>query len=126
MKNNIFYTFLLLLIFLNLNLQAEELEINSSNVQYDDKNKITIFEGGVIVVDERGNKLFSEYASYNKLDEVIETVGSTKIITSGGYEVLSKNIIFDNKKKIIQSNYKTQISDNDGNKTLVDMLDYSI
>jgi LPS-assembly protein len=126
MKNNIFYTFLLLLIFLNLNLQAEELEINSSNVQYDDKNKITIFEGGVIVVDERGNKLFSEYASYNKLDEVIETVGSTKIITSGGYEVLSKNIIFDNKKKIIQSNYKTQITDNDGNKTLVDMFDYSI
>ena len=126
MKNNIFYTFFLIFIFLNLNLTAQELEISSSNVQYDDQTKITIFEGGVIVVDEKGNKLFSEYAKYNKLNELIETVGPTKIITSGGYEVLSANINFDNKKKLIQSNYKTQIIDTDGNKTLIDMFDYSI
>jgi len=124
MKNN-FYTFFFIFIFLNLNLLAKELEINSSNVQYNDNSKITIFEGSVSVVDEKGNELFSEYASYNKLDELIETVGPTRIITSGGYEVISANIIFDNKRKLIQSNYKTQITDKDGNKTLVDMFDYS-
>ena len=124
MKNN-FYTFFFIFIFLNLNLLAKELEINSSNVKYNDNSKITIFEGSVSVVDEKGNELFSEYASYNKLDELIETVGPTRIITSGGYEVISANIIFDNKRKLIQSNYKTQITDKDGNKTLVDMFDYS-
>ena len=34
-------------------------------------------------------------------------------------------MIFDNKKKTISSNYKTQIKDKDGNKILVDMFNYS-
>ena len=110
MKNNIFYAFFLFFISLSLDLVAKELQINSSKVQYDNENKITVFEGGVRLIDEKGNELFSEYAKYNKQDEVVETVGPTKIITSGGYEVVSANIIFDNKKKLIQSNYKTQIT----------------
>ena len=126
MKNKIFSIFFLSFIFLNFNLTAQELKITSSKVQYENENKITIFEGGVNLTDEKGNELFSEYAKYNKLDEFVETIGPTKIITSGGYEVLGTNIIFDNKKKIIQSGYKTQITDKDGNKTLVDMFDYSI
>ena len=126
MKNNIFYAFFLFFISLSLDLVAKELQINSSKVQYDNENKITVFEGGVRLIDEKGNELFSEYAKYNKQDEVVETVGPTKIITSGGYEVVSANIIFDNKKKLIQSNYKTQITDEDGNKTFVDMFNYSI
>ena len=126
MKNNIFYAVFLFFISLSLDLVAKDLQINSSKVQYDNENKITVFEGGVRLIDEKGNELFSEYAKYNKQDEVVETVGPTKIITSGGYEVVSANIIFDNKKKLIQSNYKTQITDEDGNKTFVDMFNYSI
>ena len=125
MKNNIFYTFFLSLFILNLNLVAQEIDINASTVKYDNVKKVTIFEGSVNSIDEQGNQFFSEYAKYNKLEELFETVGKTKIITSGGYEVLGSNVTFDNKKKIIQSSYKTQIKDKDGNKIFVDMFNYS-
>ena len=125
MKNNIFYTFFLSLFILNLNLVAQEIDINASTVKYDNVKKVTIFEGSVNSIDEQGNQFFSEYAKYNKLEELFETVGKTKIITSGGYEVLGSNVTFDNKKKIIQSSYRTQIKDKDGNKIFVDMFNYS-
>ena len=99
MKNNIFYTFFLSLFILNLNLVAQEIDINASTVKYDNVKKVTIFEGSVNSIDEQGNQFFSEYAKYNKLEELFETVGKTKIITSGGYEVLGSNVTFDNKKK---------------------------
>ena len=126
MKNSILYLTVLFLIFFNSNLISGELEINSSKITYDDDNKVTILEGNVSTTDEKNNKLFSEYAEYNKLEEIIKTKGSTKIITSGGYEVLSNNVIFDNKKKIIYSDYKTKIIDKDGNNILVEMFNYSI
>ena len=125
MKNNTFYFFFLITLFLSFKLTAQDLEINSSKIKYDNKAKITIFEGNVSSNDEKGNKLFSEYAEYNKLDKKIKTSGKTEIITSNGYEVVSANVIFDNKKKTISSNYKTQIKDKDGNKILVDMFNYS-
>jgi len=126
MKNNIFYSSLLIFIFLSLNLSSQELEINSSKIQYDNIKKITILEGNVNSKDEKGNKLFSEHATYNKLDALFETLGETKIITSNGFEVLGTNIVLDNKKKLIYSNNKTQILDKDGNKILVEMFNYSI
>ena len=126
MRNNILNIFFLFFIFLNFSVSAEELEINSSKIQYDDFNKVTIFEGSVNSVDSKGNKIFSEYAKYNKIDGIIETRGDTKIITAGGYEAIGKDVILDNKKKLIYSNYKTQIKDKDGNKIIVDMFNYSI
>ena len=98
MKNSFLYFSILVFLVFNLNLLAQEVEIKSSKIQYDDNNKVTIFEGDVSSRDEKGNKLFSEYAKYNKLEEVIETKGNTKIITSGEYEVYSSDVIFDNKK----------------------------
>ncbi len=124
MKNSFSY-FLFFFIF-NLTLVAQELEINSSTIQGDNVNKITIFQGNVSLNDEKGNKLFSEYTKYNKLKEIIETKGDTKIITSAGYEVSSSNVIFDNKKNIIYSNNNTNIIDKDGNNISVEMFNYSI
>ena len=126
MKNNIFYTFVLFSFFINFNLSSQELEVNSSTIKYNNVNNITVFEGSVNSTDEKGNKLFSEYAEYNKVDDLFETKGVTKIITSGGIEVLSANVFFDNKNKTILSDYKTQIKDKDGNKITVDMFNYSI
>jgi len=122
MKNSILCIFF---IFLNLNIAAQELEINAKKIQYDNINKITIFEGNVESKDDNGNQIFSEYAKYNKVDEIIETVGPTKIITSKGYKILSSSIILDNKKRIILSDYKTEIEDTDGNKISVEMFNYS-
>jgi|TARA_B110001452_G_C15235503_1_gene427778 LPS-assembly protein len=126
MKNKFLHLSFLFCLIFNLNLFAQELEINSTKIQYDDINKFTVFEGNVTLNDEIGNKFFSEYVKYNKSEELIETQGETKIITSGGYEVFSSNVILDNKKNIIYSNNKTNIIDEDGNKIFVEMFNYSI
>ena len=126
MKNSIIYLSILFFLTINLKSIAQELEINSSKIQYDSINKVTIFEGNVSSNDEKGNKLFSEYAKYNKLDDVIETRGDTKIITSSGYEVFGTDVVFDNKKNIIYSDNKTNIVDKDGNNISVEMFNYSI
>ena len=128
MKNNSLY-FLIsfcIVLTLNTNLFSNELKINSTKIQYDNVNKVTILEGNVSSSDEKGNKIFSEYAKYNKLEKTIETKGDTKIITSGGYEILSNNVVLNNKKNIIYSNNKTNILDKDGNNISVEMFNYSI
>jgi LPS-assembly protein len=125
MKNSLLHISILFFLIFNCNSVAQELEINSSKVQYNDITKITVFEGNVRSKDEKGNKLFSEYAEYNKLEEVIKTKGDTNIVTSGGYKVFSKNVIFDNKKNLIYSNDDTKILDKDGNNISVEMFNYS-
>ena len=100
MKNNSLY-FLIsfcIVLTLNTNLFSNELKINSTKIHYDKVNKVTILEVNVSSSDEKGNKIFSEYAKYNKLEKTIETKGDTKIITSGGYEILSNNVVLNNKK----------------------------
>ena len=126
MKNNFLFFFFFFFFHICFNLNAQELEINSTIVKYDNINKITIFEGNVNTVDAMGNKLFSNFAKYNQIEQLIKTQGDTKIETSGGYLVRSKDVIFDNKKKIIFSNKKTQIEDKDGNNISVEMFNYSI
>jgi len=126
MKNKILNISIIFFLVFTFSLVAQELEINSSKIKYDDINKITILEGNVSLIDERGNKIFSEYAKYNKLEELIETKGETRIVTSAGYELFGRNVIFDNKNNLIYSNNKTKILDIDGNTIFVDMFDYSI
>ena len=54
MKNNIFYTFFLFFIFLSSELAAKEFEIYSTKVEFDNINKVTIFEGDVNTEDKKG------------------------------------------------------------------------
>ena len=128
MKNNFLKIniFVLFFFIFNISVYAQEFEINSSKIKHDDINKITIFEGDVVTNDEKGNKLFSEYAKYNKLKEIIETRGTTKIITAAGYTVFGSDITYNYKKKTIYSDKKTKILDRDGNIVLVDMFNYSV
>jgi len=126
MKNNFFLSFLVFFTLLSFNLDSKELKINSSNIQYNNEKKITIFKGEVSSEDEKGNKLFSEYAEYNKTLELFETQGETKIITSGGYEIIGSNVFLDNGKNTIYSDNDTQIFDKDGNQISVEMFNYSI
>ena len=105
---------------------AEDLNIKSTNIQYDKENKITKFEGNVKAIDSRNNKVFTEYAEYDKIKELFKTQGDTKIITSQGFELNSKNIILNNKDRIILSNESTEILDKDGNKVSVEMFNYLI
>ena len=125
MKNN-FFILLFFFLFLSFKSAAQELQINASKIQYDDINKVTIFEGNVSSNDQKGNKLFSEYAKYDKQKEIIETRGFTKIITSEGYVVDSSDVVLNNTKNVIYSNNKTIIIDKDGNNISLEMFSYSI
>ncbi len=62
MKNS--FVYFIILFFLNCNtfLVAGELEINSNKINYDNNNKTTSWEGDVTSSDQKGNKIFSEYA----------------------------------------------------------------
>ena len=71
MKNSFIHLIVLFFLTFNLSLFAQEIEINSSKVQNDNINKVTIFEGNVSSNDEKGNRILSDYARYNKLDELI-------------------------------------------------------
>ena len=53
MKNSFLRISILVFVIFNLDLVAQEIEIKSSKMQYDDLNKITIFEGSVNSIDEK-------------------------------------------------------------------------
>jgi len=126
MKNNLLYFTVFLYLILNFKVFAQELEINSSTIEYDDIKKITILKGNVSSNDEKGNKIFSEYAQYNKPEGILKTVGNTRVVTSEGYEIFTSDVVFNNKENIILSDSKTKIIDTDGNNITVEMFNYSI
>ena len=94
---------------------AGELNVSSTKIKIDKKTKIAILIGNVEAFDEKNNQLFSDYAKFSKEKELLETEGKTEIVTSENFKVIGKNILFDNKKKIITSNDETKIIDRDGN-----------
>ena len=54
------------------NSSAENLLIESKKISLDKKNQITIFEDDVNVLTLDGNNIKSDYAAYNKIQEIIE------------------------------------------------------
>ena len=56
---------------------------------------------------------------------MLESKGETNIITSGGFKVSGKNMVFDNSKKIIKSKEPSIIEDLDNNKIFLDSFEYS-
>ena len=125
MRNKLSIFFLSIFFLYSNNLSSQEIEVNSSKISFDAENQITIFEGNVNAKDDKQNTFFSEIATYNKKLDFFQTNGQTKIITSNGYKVITANIEFDNKKKILNSKFKTEIEDKDGNKINLDNFSYS-
>ncbi len=127
MRNSfyIFFTSLITAFSINFSLFAQELKINSNEVKLNKKNSQVIFKGDVKAVDENNNTLLSDEANYKKDIDFLESVGKTKIITNQKYIFLSENVKFDNKNKIITSDYPTTILDPDGNEIDVEMFNYN-
>ena len=124
MKNNFFLITVIIFIFNSFEIKAGELDVNASKILFNNNTKITILEGNVSAVDSRKNKIYSEFAEYDKFKEYFVTTGRTKIFTAQGYEIESSNIIFDNKKNIITSKDNTIVFDPDGNKIEMQMFKY--
>ena len=127
MKNKIILHFLTFFLMVNLTtfLDSKELDILSKKVSVDN-NKIVIFENDVVATDEKNNIIYTDKAKYDKYQKTLDTIGYTKIITSEGYKIIGKNILFDDDKKIISSSMDAEIIDKDGNKVFVTMFNYMI
>ncbi len=124
MKNN-FIIKVLFFLFFSSNLCATNLEISSSEVKLNKKESKIIFKGNIEAKDESNNILKAEEANYSKGDDLLKSIGLTTIVTSENYFFESQNVIFDNKNKIIKSDFPTKIIDPDGNIILVNMFNYN-
>ncbi len=125
MKNRFFINILLLVLVVFLsNSNADELDINASEIVLTKNNKNILADGGVKISDKKGNTILSEKAEYNKIKDFAQTIGETEVTTSEGFKVTGKDILYDNKKKIIYSTNETVISDKDGNQIFVSMFNY--
>ena len=123
MKNNILFT--IFFIFFANPLIAESLKIESSSISIDKKSKLTIFKDQVKAIDNKNNIFISEYAEYNKELQLLSSKGDAKIVTSEGYTLFGKNIIFDNKNKSIKSNFPAKIIDLQKNQIYLQKFEYS-
>ncbi len=152
MKNK-FLIFLLTLLLFKPSI-AEELSILAKNITIDKKTETTIFENQVIVTtedenvikgeyaeydkikgtilikknviakDNKNNTIKTEYAFYNDRTKIFESLGPTQVITTENYIIEGENIIFDNSKKIIFSEKKAKITDEDKNLIYLQNFEY--
>ena len=123
MKNKLYIIIISFFIFQSAS--SENLNIQSKNISIDKNTKKALFTGNVIATDESNNILNTEYAEYSKDLKLLESKGETNIITSGGFKVSGKNMVFDNSKKIIKSKEPSIIEDQDNNKIFLDSFEYS-
>ena len=152
MKNKLL---LLLLIFFTKNAFAENLFITAENISLDKNKNLSIFEKNVVVktkdkellsdyaeydrekgflilkknisiIDNKKNKLLTNYVEYYEKDEVLKTIGETKVETIENYYLNGSDMFVDNKNKIIKSEKKTIIKDQDGNLIYLDNFEYSV
>ena len=125
MKNNFYkYLFLVLFCFLFENSYGKEFYINASQVDVDKEKKIVYAQGSVEIKDHLGNVIFSEQAEYDKLNGIVKTIGETTVVTSEKYVIEGQDIVYDDQKKLIYSEYDTKIKDLAGNEIVVQMFNY--
>ena len=87
--------------------------ITSNIFEYDRQNNIINANDNVIIEDELNKyTLFTDNITYKKDISEIYTNGSTKLVVESIYNIESKNVILDEKKKILKSKFKAQIKDN--------------
>ena len=102
---------------------ADNLDISAKNISIDKKNEITILKDNVIIRDTKGNIIKTEIANYNK-KEVIISSGKTSILTSEGYLVETKDLVFDNFRGLSSSEKKTTIKDPENNLIYLNNFEY--
>ena len=125
MKNKSLLIKLLIIFFFTTRLLANNLEISSTEIRLDKKESKIVLKGNIQAKDNNNNILNTEEAFYLKKKDLLNSIGSTTIVTSENYYFESKNVIFDNKNKIIKSDFPTKITDPNGNIFLVTMFNYN-
>ncbi len=95
--------------------------INAENFVYLKTENILNAKGNVVIEDKTNNyKFSSEEITYDKNDEIIFTNGLTKSKIYSRYDFVSNDTLFFVNDKILRSNSKTKIIDNE-NQTLYEL-----
>ena len=122
---------ILSLLFFN-NLLADTVSITAKKVSLDKEKNISIFENDVVVktrnkilksdfakyfrgdgflilkknisiIDEKNNVLQTEHAEFFEKDEILKTIGKTKVETIEKYTLTGEDLYINNKNNIIKS-----------------------
>jgi len=107
-------------------IKAEELDITASELTFLNEGKLVIAEGDVTITDSEGNVVKTDKAEYDKSIDKVKIYQNTIINLKNGYEIISSNILYDNKNKFISSNEKSELKDSEGNFIFVNMFEYQI
>ena len=105
---------------------SDNTKISSDYAEYDKKNGFLILKDNVVAIDKKNNILKTNYAEYDENKKIFKTLGSTKIITTEKYIIEGKDIILNDKQKIIKSDLKSIISDQNKYKIYLDNFEYLI
>ncbi len=112
--------------FLNENLDTI-LEVNGKNSFFDqNKRKLEIREN-VLLNDYQNNTIInSEHIVYNNQEEIIKSLGNTKINYNNNYLIQTKDISFEKNQRKFFSDKETTVTDNDNNKFLLSSFYFDI
>ncbi len=104
----------------------DKIEINANESLY---NKITsklLLKGKVIFIDrERGIKILSEEATYNKNSETILSKGTVNAYLTNNYTLSTENLEYSKIDRIIQSKFETILTDKFNNEVITTNFKYS-
>ena len=110
----------------NVSVQALNKKISSEFASYDKENQKIILKDNVIAQDNFNNLVKAEYAEYENRNSFFKTIGPTIFISSEKYTLEGKNINFDNKNKLINSDQAAILTDENGNRIYLENFEYSI
>ena len=102
-----------------------KIEINADESFYNKLTSELILKGNVIFADnDRGIKILSQEIIYDKSIEKILSKEKATVYLNNNYTIYSKNLEYFKKDKIIQSKYKTTLTDKFNNKVVTTNFKY--
>ena len=104
---------------------GENLKIESSTISIDKNTKVSIFKDNVVARDTNNNTVKTNYAEYQKDLGIFKSIGETTILTSEGFFIKGKDILFQNKINLIKSEKEAVLTDLEGNKIYLNNFEYS-
>ena len=110
----------------NVIITTKNKTIKSDYVRYDKKNGYLIIKDNILAVDDKKNTIQTNYAEYFEKKQVQQTRGKTQIKTSENYILIGEDLFVDNINKIIKSEKKSVIKDQDRNEIFLENFEYSI
>ena len=102
-------------------------EITAENFKFEKKINVLEAKQNVKFIDKKENTIiFSDKATYLKNDEIVFTEGITKALVDSKFNFNSKNVNYLKKIQQLNSKYKSNIKDENGNTYVVDNFNYEI